>query len=360
MLQQSNRLQQHFITPSLHHRLFKSLTTKINSNSTFFNSNVYKELQLRNGIEFNYIKRIPGGQLMISYRYDRYQERHTSDPLSIHIFGEQYLLSDGKITLLKQSYINKESVIVRDITGTIIYQADIDYVLVEHNQILEIRRIPGGAILDNGVVLIDYIAVQPGKYKYDANIHFLSTNLSLFKDKLTLYFRFNTQDYLNLDYTDFVVLNYYTQNLTGLRFNLHFLNAGIEYENYRSSILPYFMTRYFLNVQKEIGHKLRIGLNGNYQDYVMLNETEARYQKYLDITGKVNFSIIKQITLNLNLMYRKQTGHTIDLDLFTARSELVSELNKLRIVLGAELYKRNYLGEKLEFKGAYFKIARRF
>jgi hypothetical protein len=59
-------------------------------------------------------------------------------------------------------------------------------------------------------------------------------------------------------------------------------------------------------------------------------------------------------------MYRKQTGQSIDLNLFTARSEITSQINLLYLTLGVELYKRDYVGEVINFKGTYVKIVRKF
>jgi hypothetical protein len=101
-------------------------------------------------------------------------------------------------------------------------------------------------------------------------------------------------------------------------------------------------------------------LNGNMQDYVMLDEPEPKYQKYTDITGKVVYSFLKHTSLNIDMMYRKQVGRGIDLDLITGKTELISTINFMLIALGMEVYKRNYVGEQINFKGAYIKISRKF
>ena len=101
-------------------------------------------------------------------------------------------------------------------------------------------------------------------------------------------------------------------------------------------------------------------LNGNMQDYVMLDEPVAKYQKYSDVTGKINYSIFKQTSLNVDLMYRKQSGRGIDLNLVTARTELTSAFSHLQLTLGLELYRQNYIGEIINFNGTYLKISRKF
>jgi hypothetical protein len=359
--QESNNLQQHNVNASLKKKIYESLITGVNFEYNKINHTVYKEYNTKAGFELNYTKKIPtGGQLIIAYRFDRYHQDYTADPSARSIVSEPYTLTDSKIVLLRLPDINIATVVVKDYSGTLIYQIGIDYILVERGKYIEIRRIPGGLIANNSAVLVDYTAIQPGSYKYDANAHVLNTSVYLLNNVLSFYYRFSTQDYTNLVSTEFVTLNYFTQNLVGTRVDFGFFYAGIEYEDYKSSILPYRMTRYYANFQKYIGNKLMVMLNGNVQDYVMLDKPEPEYQKYMDVTGKAIYTIYKLTSLNVDLMYRKQKGSGIDLDLFTAKTEITSIISRLYVTLGVELYHRNYVGEILNFKGTYIKIVRKF
>jgi hypothetical protein len=155
-------------------------------------------------------------------------------------------------------------------------------------------------------------------------------------------------------------LNYFTQNLVGCRLDFNFVDAGAEYEDYQSSILPYTMMKYYVNFQKSYKEKVMLMLNGNLQDYAMLDEPEPKYQKYMDLTGKLIYSMFARTNLNVDVMYRKQTGRGIDLNLLTAKSEIATSFNALSVTVGAELYRRNYIGEEINFIGAYCKLLRKF
>lgn len=351
---------QNSVTTSLAHQLFKSLRSKINFDYNSIKHSVYHEFNTKSGFDLNYTKAIPGGQLLVSYQYDRYHQNYNSDQAALNIINETYLLSDDKISLLRLPDVTASSLIIRDVTGTMVYESGLDYILIERGRFTEIRRIPGGSIPNHTAVLVDYTAAQPGAYKYDANAHVFATYVYLFKSKLTINYRFSTQNYLNLEQAELVTLNYFTQNVVGFRLDFGFVNAGAEYEDYKSSILPYRMTRYYLSFQQTLGKKLTFVLNGNLQDYVMLDEPEPKYQKYLDASGRVVYSIFKQTNLNLDLMYRKQTGRGIDLDLLTAKFEIVTSLNRLHLSWGTIIYRRNYVGEEINFKGTYIKLVRKF
>lgn len=145
----------------------------------------------------NYTKKIPGGHLNIVYKLDTYRQDHTSSSIDLRTLGEEYTLSDNRITLLKLPYIILSSVVVRDISGTLIYEAGFDYMLIQQNTFIEIRRIPGGAIPNEGIVLVDYTATRPGDYRYDAITNAVNVNLYLFKTVSASYYRFSNQDYFN-------------------------------------------------------------------------------------------------------------------------------------------------------------------
>ena len=358
--QNINKLEQHNVNSSLEHKLFESLLTRLNFDYNIVNHDLFQESNTKSGVEFNYTKIIPHGQLLVSYRFDRYHQNFISDPLAINISNEQYTISDSKIILLRLPDVKTSTVIIKDATGTIIYQIGLDYILIERNQYVEIRRIPGGAITNNSLVFADYTATQPGNYSYDANTHSLNSSIYLLNNILSFYYKFSTQDYLNIEKAEFVTLNYFTQNVAGCRLDFEFINAGMEYEYYKSSIVPYKMIRYYMNFQRYLGKKIVLMLNGNIQDYTMLDEPESKYQKYMDVTGKITYSFLRQTNLNVDLMYRKQTGRGIDLDLLTGKAEITSSINRLYVTLGLELYRRNYIGEQINFKGTYIKIVRKF
>ncbi len=354
------KLTQNTSLNSLSHKLFKSLDSRFYFEYSSLNHSVYDEYNSKTGFDLNYNKKIPWGQLQLSYGYFRYHQKYTSDSVNLNIVNEEYILSDSKIVLLRRPYISIQTVVVKDVTGTIIYQPGLDYILIERVRYIEIRRIPSGLIPNDGAVFIDYRVKQPSSYMYDADNHIFAANVSLLKGKFDIYYRLSLQNYNNLENTDYITLNYFTQNITGFRVSFNLLSGGVEYENYKSSILPYNMIRYYINLQKSFGNKLTVTLNGNMQNYTMLNEPEARLQRYTDVAGKVEYIIVRQTKLNLDVTYRKQSGSGIDLDLITARLEFSSIVYQLYIKAGVEVYRRNYIGDKINLKGTYIQISRRF
>lgn len=354
----NNTIRQHNAISYLQHKLFESLTSKISFEYNNIKQTNSLENKYKGSIEFNYTKNIPFGKLALFYRYYRYYEDMNSNPLVLQITNEELLLNDNAIVLLAKPYVNLNSVVVKDVTNTIIYQLNLDYILVQHNNFVEVKRIPGGLIANNTTALVDYTATQPGDYSYTANGNFFSANVFLFKDVLDLYYRYASLDYSDLVFTDCITLNYLHQNLFGSKLNFGLINFGAEYDAYNSTIVPYKMTHYFINLQKNIKEKFLFAFSGNFQDY-KLTEENVR-QKFADATGMISYNITPTTKLSIDLTYRKQVGTGIDLDMYTAKCDISKRFRKLYLNLGTELYKRDYIGEKIKFRGMYFQVSRKF
>ncbi|MFH1321655.1 MAG: hypothetical protein ABII90_13515 [Bacteroidota bacterium] len=355
----SQKSNQSRVKCDIRHKLYSSFNSGIFYEYSNRNHTLYNESNNKAGFNFFYCKKIPlNGKLSLSYKYFRHYHHTNSDPALLQVINEEHVLTDGQVVLLNKAYINPETVVVKDVTGTIIYQLDFDYILIERSNYVEIQRFPGGQIANEAIVYVDYTATQPGSYQYNTNNQFFSAKVLLFGQLIEFYFRTSRQDYINIVQTEYLTLNYFSQNVYGSRIVFGFASGGIEFDNYKSNIIPYQMIRYYINFQKKYKNKLLVSLNGNMRYYQMINE-EIK-QKYSDISGRIAYNIKSHTKLNLEIGYRNQKGQGIDLDLFTARSEFTTIVRQMFFTVGLEIYRRNYLGEQFDLNGAYFQVARKF
>ncbi len=346
---------------ALQHQLFQSLSSRVYFEYARVKQeavSLHKESDIRTGIDLKYTKKIPIGTLNLAYSYLRHEHSTDGPPGSLQVLNEEQVLSDGEITMLNKPYVELPSVVVKDETGTIIYQLNFDYLLIERSAYVEIQRIPGGLIPNDGAILIDYVFIQPGSYSYGANNHRVSASLLLFKRLLELYYRFSFQDYPKVNQGDLLTLNYYNQNIFGFRLDLGIARAGIEADLYDSNIIPYRMRRYYMDVNWNFRSKLLLTVNGNIRDYRMI--ADEVNQLYSNISGKLAYRIRPRMRVSLESGYLSQRGPNIDLDLLTARAEFFSEFNKLQVRVGLEMYRRLYLNSEFDFNGAYVQLTRRF
>lgn len=349
------------IRTSLQHKLFKSLSSKVFFEYSRIKSEtalLHQESDTRGGVDLRYTKKIPTGYLNLSYRYFRHQHVTEGERGLQQVINEEQVLTDGEITLLNKAYVDASTVMVKDMTGAIIYQLNFDYILLERSGYLEIQRVPGGQIPNMGTVHLDYIFQQPGDYSYAANNNQFSASILLFQRLLEFYYRYSVQDYPKVEHTELLTLNYYNQHVYGVRLDVGFARGGIESDQYSSNIVPYKMWRYYLDMNWTFKSKLLLTLNGSIRDYQMIAEEVD--QLYANISGKVAYRIRPQMQVSLESGYLNQRGTNVELDLLTARAEFHSVFNMLHLRVGVEMYRRIYLNSEFDFNGAYVRVTRKF
>lgn len=344
---------------ALNHQLYESLSTSLFGEYSAIGQTVYDETNLKAGTEVNYTKKIPtGGRLNLGYRYFRHKFDMKSAPVTVRVTNEEYILSDARIVLLDRPFVETATVTVRDVTGTVIYQQGLDYIIIERNNFIELQRVPGGLIADNQAVNVDYNAVQPGDYSYDANNHAVSASLVLFDRLIEIYYRGSFQDYSRLAGADFLTLNYFSQNIYGGKLDVGFATAGVEYDNYRSNIIPYTGLRYFLTFNRNIRSRLLLSANASVFDYKILDDEVN--QQHINLSGKLAYNISQRSKATFEAGYLSQSGRNIDLELLTARAEVTTVIRQLTLRLGVNAFDRHYLRSSFTFYGTYIELVRKF
>jgi hypothetical protein len=341
----------------LSHQLYASLTSRFAYEHWRSLQDSYNEKRDKYSADLRYLKQIPNGKIILSYGYSREYQSVSTPPTSLYIFRDEYTLSDTAIVLLKNQYVNLQSIVVKNTTGSTIYQLNQDYLLIDRNPYVEIIRIPGGLISNNSQVYLDYLVNKPGLYKYVMNGQNFVADIWTLNNKLDTYYHMYTQGYENTINSEYQVLNTITRNVFGTRISFSSLSAGIEYEYCKSSILPYTSLSYFLEYQK-MYRKYLFLINGRYSDYKMSNEDSRR--KDLNLQSKLAYSITPIMHLNLNYIYRSMKGHGIELTIHTTKLDLTTSIRSLYLSVGTELYWSKSLGTQTNYKGGFVQLTRNF
>ncbi len=350
---------QHSAGASLNHQLFESLHSQINYDYTISSHSVYTEKLHQANVELNYIKKLfRKHELELTYKYAISMEKWESKDQYINVVNEAITLKDGQITLLSRPYITLSSVQIKDNTGTIIYQPNVDYLLIAQKNYLQVVRIAGGLIPDNTMVYADFISLQPGSYQYQSTNHLVSAGLSFFNRKLGIYGRYSTQDYLAPKNTDLMTLNYFDQHVLGIKANFRFAGAGAEYDRMNSTVLPYTVMRYYVNVQGLFLKRILVSVNGNVYDYSRLNTLSNII--FADANSSVSYAITNKMNLMTSFSYRKQIGENMNLDLFNIRSQFTMNIEKLRLSLIYNYYNRMIEKEQIRFNAINIQLSRAF
>lgn len=350
---------------NLSHALYRSL----NSDLTVWYNNInqLESYSLANtSIRFktNYHKKIEfiKGNINIKYEYEFQNQIRESKDSILTIFNEQKLLQDGRITLLNSPNVVIETVVVKDITGTIIYQENIDYILIPRGDNVEIQRLIGGAIANNTVVFIDYDTFENTSYDFNSPGSLLDINLTLFDDLLRLNYINSYRDYKAISGNiDNLGLNEFKRNQYGAHLRYKIFNAGVFYEDYDSTVLPFKLWSYYLSAMGNISRKINYKINGMVNNYVMYFK-EGDTNMLTTLSSDIAYTINNSTRLTFNFSYSEQKGDIQDYFLVSGRSEIKKRINQLELSLGVNYYERHVPLQDFASKylGTYIKIQRNF
>ncbi len=343
---------------SLQHRLYLSLVSKAFVRYFAADHTDYRDRVPIAGIAFDYQKKIPTGRLSLEYEYRIRRDKRSGEPNLLRIIDEEIVLRDDRTTLLKNPLVVPASVVVTDATGTILYQEGLDYILIPRGEFLEIQRIPGGQIANGATVLVDYISQLPVSFQYDTQVSRFGAKITLFHDFLELFYSTLKQDHANIRIETPRILEYIDQFSYGGQITIDFISAGYEFEDYGSNILPYTEKRVFLNLMGTFFSKIDLTLTGNYRDYFLKHVRERQIMK--DVSSQLTYWLGVRTALKFDGSLRIHRGKGLDLDLYSARAEFRTRYRQLTYILGVELYKRRFIGERADYNGVYLRIRRDF
>jgi hypothetical protein len=208
-------------------------------------------------------------------------------------------------------------------------------------------------------VYVFYTATQPGSYDYNVNQQNFGVNFSVVNRLLDFYFKTNRTSYDNIHNADNLLLSYLTEDIYGISMRYKVANAGVELDDYKSSIVPYKMVRYFASLQGNVKQKLLYSVNANWRDYKM--PTDSVHRIYRDVNAMLSYTFSRKSRLDVTVGYQSQEGRQINLDQFTGRVKFSTVIKKLTFVAGVDAYDRVYLdNQKMNFVGAYLQVIKKF
>ena len=356
--QEVYKTKQNNVHTRLEHQLYNSLHSRVFYEYITLDHTSYNESARQGGMALDYKKKIPGGVLHLSYEKRLRKEQRNSEPSTLHIIREKHILDDSNNILLDNPNIAIQSILVRDESSGIIYQENMDYILIQRGNFVEIQRLPGGQIQNGQTVYVDYSAERALSFRFNSNTNIFHIRLNVFNRIFEPYFRLYQRDYDHVRKEDHKILKTALQRVFGLRISKSFISGGLEFDSYDSNLMPYRSWRYYINISKDLSNKLNLFIRGNRKKFTSLSKNEE--QQFTDISGRIIYLIGMNSRLSMNGGYRLQQGRGLDLDLLNFRMEFSSRFRAVYLRTGLELYRRNFSGEKINYNGAYIKIERKF
>ncbi|MDT8413367.1 MAG: hypothetical protein RQ875_12955 [Vicingaceae bacterium] len=350
---------------SLNHSIYQSLQNNLliqyNNNNQ---EGIYNFGNVLINFNTNYNKKIPfiKGDINIVYEFDyQHQNRESKDNL-VSIYNEKKLFEDGSIVLLNSPNIIIESVLVKDVTGTIIYQENLDYILIQRGVNTEIQRLAGGIIQNNTLVFIDYNTFQNSSYDYNSPGSKFETRLTFFDRLLMLSYTNSYRNYKSISSSlDGLGLNTFKRYKYGAYLRYKIFNGGISYEDNESSVLPYRLWNYYFSANGSISKKINFKIYGMVNNYSMYF-IEGDKNKLSSISSDISYNISNTARFLFNFSYSAQKGDIQDYHLISARGDIKKRINQLELSLGVNYFNRKvpYEENSSQYIGTNIKIQRNF
>jgi hypothetical protein len=355
-----NTSRQFMVNSNLSYQLYKSLFSSaiVTYNNT--KSNFLKQTQYEYGISTRYTKKIPlDGTLRLNYIYNKRINNTNGLSNIIQVINEEHSLSDSEVVLLTNPNIFKNTIVVKDNTGTLIYEENIDYILYETGDFIEIQRLPGGLITDNTTVLISYSSNQTGDFTINSNNNSFSAGVDLFNGIVNFNYNYSNQNFDNTSNINYEAENYFkrTGYNGGIRYK--FFEGTVEYEKYDSELVPYERLSYKLNLHGNYRQHILYSLNYWVNDFSIIQE-EGRTEKREYLTGMLTYTFNRNNKLNGMLGYNKRTVNDVGGNWLSGRITFSKNIGQLRFVADINFYDSKTNNFKTNYIGGNVSIIRTF
>lgn len=357
----NNKKQKQFtINSNVSYQLYRSLLTRALASYTNAKSSFIKQNQYNYGISTRYTKKIPlDGTLRLNYTYNKRINKTNGLSNIIEVINEEHTLSDSEVILLANPNIFRNTIVVKDNTGTLVYDENIDYVLYETGNFIEIQRLPGGLITDNSKVLVSYSSNQNSDYSINSNSNVFSAGVNLFKGILNFNYNYSNQSFDNSSIIDYEAENYFKRTSFDGSVHYNFFDGSVQYEKYESELVPYERLSYNLNLHGTYGQHILYSLNYSVNDYSVIQE-DGRSENRAYLTGMFAYTFNRNNKLNFMLGYNKRTVNDIGGNWLSGKLTYLKSIGQLNIAASVNFYETLSDFLKSEFLGANISIIRNF
>lgn len=344
----------------IRHQLYQSLTSSLelrgDDQTTEGPSGNLDILRYGATLSENYTKKLGDwGRLNLGYAVTAQPEERTFSGGDIAILDETHTLKDAELTFLALPNADLATLRVTDSSGTILYLAGLDYLVIRRGDLTEIRRITGGHIPDGGVILVSYVARNQNSDRYTNLINSFHWRLDLFGRLLSLYAR------LTIDQKPggtSPTLNEFVDSVVGVESEWRGFQAGAEYEAYHSTLTPYEAIRFREGYSVQPVSYATFGINFS-QNFTEFPDNGRRVD-YHDVIARCELRPVRSLTVKLEGGYRIETGDGVDQTVFTARADVSYTLGRFAALLGYEYQDEAYFADLYRKHYLYLKVRRTF
>lgn len=348
----------HDVRAAIRHQLFKSLiSTLAVQGSSLATRSPGASLDHRSvglAVDEHYTKRLPAhGTLNVSanWRGDRQQRRTAGEVL--RIADEALTVNDRQPAFLSQSEVLDVGRVTNAVGAA--FTEGLDYVLVRHDRMVEVRRVSGGNIPDGSQVMVDYTATALPTDNYLTQTRGYDARLEFFDGIVALYGRLNQMENLG---GRSVVLRNLADQVAGAEISWRWFRAGAEEERLDSNLSPYVSRRTFQGIGLDLGHGSAVTLN--LDESVTTFTDTGLTRKSRSLVGRLQHQWTTFLTWQVEAGVRRERGLGINQDRTAIRTSFAYTYGKLKFELSYNHDNEDLLGELHRRQHATLRCRRSF
>jgi len=286
------------------------------------------------------------------------QEKRKSSDNYISVIDEPHTLSTGTLVFLDKPRVDMATVEVTDITGTITYVLNTDYLLSSVGERVQIQRMPGGGISEGQELKIDYQAQSARLLEFNTLGENYRFRMDFLNDLLGIFYLLNKESHPNISGGEDFVSQTVNDRTVGSDLRYKNLSVEVSRENYDSNISPYILDRvkesFFFNPTE----KSTLTFDSS-QCKVKLTAAQET-QKFFDAMSRYSLGLNSYSRVNAELGFRWQAGTGIDLNDVAGGAGYALDLRKFKFNLKYEFKKQSFLSDSLVNHFFTFRAKREF
>jgi hypothetical protein len=262
------------------HQLYESLRTHFDIHGRRTVAQVTEEDRYGATAQLQYRKKTGLGVFSAGFSKTLDQVERTGGAASDDILDEALTLFIAVPTFLSRGDVIAPSIVVTDVTNTIIYTEGFDYELVRQGRRTGLRVVPGGLLADGDQVLVDYRIEVDGDASYiaDDQTIYLRHDFERGIKGLSLYAQRHDLRARRIDAADDFGIVEFTDQMVGLRQEWRQFAFVSEYQEFDDDLGGFTQWRNRLEGTHRLDSRTRLGWN------VGINKTD--YSSDRDISGQ--------------------------------------------------------------------------
>ena len=253
----------HLLYGSLRSTLTGTLSREVSDHATG-DGGIAVGKRNRKGIDgrLAYNRRTPAGRLALGVGYGVIREDLEAGTALRFVANEEHVLADGSEPQLENGDVDEVSIVVSAEDGFTLYEEGIDYTVVTLGRLTTLFRVPGGAIPDGAMILVDYSYRTALDVEFDSKVFSWDARFDAHR-LASVYYRHRSQSESHVSGSTEGLLDDERRDVMGAQLTAKGVSVRGEHEKRELRSETYHSTRVSLGYSGPVARRARFHLGAN-------------------------------------------------------------------------------------------------